>query len=209
MSEQTPRMRSALLAMINARLAEVYTGMPGIVVSYDPESKRASIQPALPRGYQLRGDRQVEKLPVINEVPILWPAFMGGVRIKGTLIPGDHVWLMFSQRSVDRWKALGGQVSDTGDDRMHSISDAFAYPGGTPGGDDGDPQIEFTVGGEIHAGGSAQLATVADLQSLLTAIINGIAAAVEGDGGAAALTSIQIELEGLLWPTGTTVLKGA
>lgn len=211
MSETTPPMLTALRALMDGRLAEVYTGMPGVVVSYDPSSKRASVQPSLPRGFRLRGDREVERLPVINEVPILWPSFMGGVRMKGILIPGDPVWIMFSQRSTDRWKAGGGVIDDTGDDRMHHVSDAFAYPGGRPDGSDGNPQIEFTLAGEIHAGGSDSLALRDELQAVVDQLNNHVHSGVTTGAGNSGLPlaldpSAPVSL--FPGPTGTTVLKG-
>lgn len=152
MSDTTPTMVSVLRGLVATEIGQMRKSMPGVVVSYDPVSMRASVQPAIQNGFELRGERTVERFPIINEVPILWPAW-GGVRFRGTLQPGDEVWVMFSDLSLDRWKALGAD-RDPEDDRRHHISDAVAYPGGMPDASDAEVMIEMTPT-ELRLGGTA------------------------------------------------------
>jgi hypothetical protein len=205
----TPTFAEVLRVAIDARLADVHTAIPARVETYDAAKQRVSVKPLIRRGYlDEDGQRAVESLPVINEVPIVFPG-AGGFRVTFPVAPGDTVLLVFSEASIDRWLPRGGDV-DPADDRRFSLNDAIAIPGlrsfaaplaSAPAdvmtaGKDGGPVIEFD-GSEIRAGGSSALALAGDLESLRAAI----AGAASGNAvpGAA----------GLLGPfTGTTILKG-
>jgi hypothetical protein len=182
---------------MDSRLGEVNVSIPARVESYNPTTGRISAQPLIPRAYtDEEGNRQLEDLPVVNEIPIQFPG-SGGARVKFPISVGDTVLLLFSQASLDKWLVTGTRV-DPGDDRRHALTDAVAITGLLHRLTDADPQIEFTSGGEIHAGGASALALNSDLESLRAAI----AAAVNGNAvpGAAA---------GVGPFTGTDVLKGS
>lgn len=105
----------------------VRTGIPGQIEAYDAEQQRADVQPLILDGKLIAGDRVVERLPVITDVPII---FGGTSRDRPTyaLERGDTVWVMMSSHSLDLWLQQGGEV-DPKDDRRHNISDAVAIPG--------------------------------------------------------------------------------
>lgn len=100
-----------------------------------------------------QGDRTTTRLPVINNVPIIFPG-SGGVRIKWPVKVGDYVWLNFCCRSIDRWLAQGGEV-DPEDDRQHAIDDAVAFCIHNPANpNDATPMIEFTDTGILLGSGA-------------------------------------------------------
>lgn len=111
---------------IQANLNIVHTALPGIIKSYDPTTNKATVQPALNRNY-LSGEMA---LPVLQNVPVMFP---GGSNFNITfpINEGDYVLLLFSERSIDLWKSVGGQVTPK-DPRKFDLSDAIAIPGLQP-----------------------------------------------------------------------------
>ncbi len=198
-----PTMPEVLAKVFGAQFAGIHTCMPGRVESYDSDRLSVSVSPAIGRGYKGEDDaRAVEYLPVIQNVPLMFPG-SGGVRIKFPVTKGDTVLLVFSEASIDRWKARGGGRVDPGDDRRFHLTDAIAIPGLLDFGHAGDatPTIEFTTGGQIHAGGDKPLVTREEFLSHthLTA----------GTGPATPPTTIVGPPGSALDFPGTTILKGA
>lgn len=199
--DRSPTLAGLLDGFIEDHLERLHTWLPGRVESYDDATGRATVQPLIKRAYvDETGERQVERLPSIPGVPVVFPG-SGGRRIKWDVLAGDVVILLFCEASIDRWLALGREV-DPADDRRHSLSDAIAIPGLLATQSEASPQIVFS-GSEIHAGGSASLATKADIDAIKAAIQSATTSA--NDGGALLQTTI---LAG--WPAsvGTSVLKG-
>lgn len=128
MSTATPTWTRVLTDCIDARLSDVHTSIPGRVESYDSSTQRASVQPLLKRGYEdEEGERQVEILPVIQDVPIVFPG-SGSYADTFPISKGDIVLLVFMENSIDRWLSVGGLI-DPSDDRRFALSDAVAIPG--------------------------------------------------------------------------------
>lgn len=131
MSDQTnlenPSMAKVLKDLIEAKMLEVNTHIPGQFVSYDASKNLAQVRPVLQRK---KNDGTLITPPVINNVPVMFPR-AGKAILKFPIHAGDACWLMFSQRSLDTWKLQGG-ISDPADTRHHHIADAVAYPGGYP-----------------------------------------------------------------------------
>lgn len=107
---------------INSSLNNIHTALPGVIISYDPSSNKATIQPALNKNY-VTG---VQSMPVLENVPIIFPSF-----IKFPVVQGDYVLLIFCERSLDLWLSVGGQVTPT-DPRKFDLSDAIGIPGLMP-----------------------------------------------------------------------------
>lgn len=103
-------------------LANVHTSLPGIIVSYDPSTNKAQVQPALNKNFT-SGEMP---MPILQNVPIVFPK-----NITFPINAGDYVLLIFSERSLDLWKSVGGQVTPT-DPRKFDLSDAMAIPGLMP-----------------------------------------------------------------------------
>jgi len=105
-----------------SQLNTIHTCLPGIVKSFDPATNKATIQPALNKSYA----SGTMEMPVLENVPIMFP--------KNVFFPvsaGDYVLLLFSERSIDLWLSVGGQVTPA-DPRKFNLSDAIAIPGLQP-----------------------------------------------------------------------------
>lgn len=119
--------QNAIAEAIASGLAEIYTAMPAIVVSFDADDQTVNVQPAIKRGVIGEdGSRIVERLPQIPRVPVLYPSG-GRFEIRFPLEEGDVVLLHFSHVSLDRWLARGGEV-DPEDDTRGGFTDCFATP---------------------------------------------------------------------------------
>ena len=109
-------------------LKELWTSMPGVVVSYDPDQRLATVQPAL---RQVLEDGTERSVPPVARVPVLLPA-AGGWQINLPLTEGDPVLLIFSQRGLNRWKRDGYAEATPDAQGMLSLKDAIALPGFVP-----------------------------------------------------------------------------
>ena len=123
-SEITPTLEQVIRGAIESRLTEIHTALPGEILTYDPSKQMASIQLTLQRKY-VTGE--LVKVPVLNDVPVVHPR-SGASIVHMPLKPGDHVLVIFSERSIDIWKTQGGHP-DPKDARKHHYSDAVAIPG--------------------------------------------------------------------------------
>lgn len=119
-SKMTDVLRFALREFVKL---ELNTGLPGIIRSYDPITKRARVAPAVLR---LMTDGRTFELPEVVNVPVMHPSG-GGYTLLFPLQPGDAVWLAFSQRGLSRFKQ--GYTVSAPDEGMFSIKDAVAMAG--------------------------------------------------------------------------------
>ena len=103
MSSPTTNLSELLELLVEVKAKEVYTALPGKVESYNAQKQEAFVQPMVKTSYLTEeGDRAVENLPVIPNVPVLMPG-AGGFRVTFPVQPGDFVLLVFSSRSIDKW----------------------------------------------------------------------------------------------------------
>lgn len=111
MSEPTSPV-DALLSMIDSRLLDVNTAIPGVIQSY-----ANGIASVLPTGKKRFADGEVLSFPIIPNVRVCWPSFSGGkAGIKAPVRAGDSCLLVFSQQAVD----------GSDDRRMFDLQDAYA-----------------------------------------------------------------------------------
>jgi hypothetical protein len=110
--------------MIETVLMDLHTSMPGRVVSFNRLTQTAEIQPVLKRKYR---DNDPENLPVITDVPVVFPG-SGGLWLIGDVEVDSYVLLHFQERSIATWQASGG-IIDPEKARRHNISDAVATVG--------------------------------------------------------------------------------
>jgi hypothetical protein len=123
---ETPSFREAIDAIVEYHLSETNTCMPGIVRAYDATKRRATIQPALNRQFE---DDSFEYYPPIVGVPVHMPSG-GGFTISLPIAVGDTVTLLFSQRSIEKWKqSTTGNTINPEDFRRFDLTDAIAIPG--------------------------------------------------------------------------------
>lgn len=161
---QTPTLGQVIKRLISERLDGLRVMLPGRVESYDQAALRVSVQPLIQHGFidPETGNRVVERLPVVTDVPIVFPG-SGGVRVRFPINRGDTVMLVFSSSSLDRWLVSGREV-DPSDDRRHHLTDAIAVPGllSFPEAKDASTMIEFTADDQILCGGTNPLVTKAE-----------------------------------------------
>lgn len=109
--------------VFNNMISSMHTCMPATIISFDAEECKASIQPSLNRAY-LSGELPY---PVIENVPVMFPR-AGDFFLTYPLANGDPCLVIFSERSLDLWKSVGGQLTPD-DPRKFDISDAIIIPG--------------------------------------------------------------------------------
>jgi len=105
-------------------LTNVHTALPAQIVQYDYTKQKAQVQPVLSKRYT---NGEVQELPLINNVPVIFPR-AGGGSLTFPVVEGDTCLLVFIERSTDIWKSRGGIVAPT-DPRKFDLSDPVAIMG--------------------------------------------------------------------------------
>lgn len=120
--------------MLEEHREDLQTALPGRVESYDPATQTANVKPMIKRVSRegvdaggVDGTRVVDELPVIPAVPVVWPRG-GGYFMTFPLATGDSGLIVFSARDIGAWRD-SGQVSDPGDEGLHTLSGAVFIPG--------------------------------------------------------------------------------
>lgn len=80
----------------------LYTSIPGIVVDYDANTKRARVQPAIQ--FLRRGNDDATTPQEVVDVPVMFPGGGGWMLAVEELAQGDAVMLIFCQRGIGRFK---------------------------------------------------------------------------------------------------------
>ena len=107
--------------------SSLHCALPGFVVSFDPETQTAAVQPALKRTRGTgKGTEQVE-LPVIRDVPVFFPGSRDSA-ITWPVSEGDECLLIFADTDIDSWFD-SGDAEEPVSARQHSLPDAFAFIG--------------------------------------------------------------------------------
>jgi hypothetical protein len=185
-----------LIAVIESRLAQLHTAMPGKVESYDASTQTVSVKPQIKTAYpDGEGDYTHKDLPVIPNVPVQFPR-AGGFFVSFPIQKGDFVLLVFSERSIQAWRDKGTAV-EPGDLALHPLDGAVAIPGVYPEADaladasdtdmvlgkDGTEaaQIKLTSS-QVHLGGGDQFVALSNLvNSRLSAMVTFINAHIHND----------------------------
>jgi hypothetical protein len=129
----TPSTVELISDAIGARLEDVHVALPGKVTAYDAARQLVDVQPQVKRVvYNEDGEKTLETLPVIPAVPLGFPRG-GGYMVTFPVAPGDFVLLVMCDRSIDAFMQ-SGNVADPGDERLHGLQNAVAYPGVYPAG---------------------------------------------------------------------------
>jgi hypothetical protein len=130
-STRTPTLAEVIKTALDARLADVHVSLPARVQRYDPSKQLIDAKPLIMGRYLDENEQeQTVSWPVITNVPVAFPG-AGGLAITFPVAVGDTVWLLFSERSLDTWLTLGGEVAEV-DFRDHSINDAICILGARP-----------------------------------------------------------------------------
>lgn len=113
---------------INYELSNVHTCLPARIVSYDYTRQKADVQPLLNKRYKTNQPQgEILPMPQITNVPVIFPR-TAEFSIHFPIKEGDLVMLLFSERSIDLWLTVGGQVTPQ-DPRKFDLSDAIALVG--------------------------------------------------------------------------------
>ena len=91
----------------------LHCALPGTVMSFDPATQTAEIQPAVKTGSLT--------FPVLSDVPVFMP-------VPFEVNPGDACLVVFSDVDIDAWFE-SGEASVPRSARKHSLSDGFAFVG--------------------------------------------------------------------------------
>lgn len=117
--------------VLDHRLGNLHTAMPGRVESYDAAAQTCDVLPQLKRQVpDGEGGYTTEALPVLSGVPVCFPRG-GSFFLSFPLAKGDFVLVVFSERATGNWRQKG-EASNPGDLRMHSLAGAVAIPGVYP-----------------------------------------------------------------------------
>lgn len=147
---------------MSAAVKTVMTSLPGKIVSYEPDTKLATVEPMVHTG---------NPIPPIPEVPIKFPKG-GGYRIVWPLNAGDEVTLHFHKWDPSRFrvsgeKSLANLERDTGIYAYAvpgSESETSTYNGGGSGlhiGNDAGTVEIVVTSSQIKLGASAAASGVA------------------------------------------------
>lgn len=120
---------------IDRALARMNTCIPGIIVSFDPETQTATVQPAVQAKTYIDGESGVASLPQIINAPLIFPFAIGaGFALTLPVSKGDPCVILFGQRSIDNWHDKGGiQPSEEGiSSRHHDLTDALVMLAAPP-----------------------------------------------------------------------------
>lgn len=123
MIESNP-LYSALMAMKPFLMRDLMIGMPGQVLSYDPDTQRAVIECGIQRH---TGEGNYRTIDPIEGVPVQFAGTAEWI-VFHELPEGTEGFIHFSQRAVDHWLNTGGPAVPY-NARMFNASDAFFAPG--------------------------------------------------------------------------------
>ena len=130
MDEQ--KRQEELQALKQEIFESLHCALPGIVESFDAETKTAVIRPAVKhRLVSSRAERSGAEgspssvsLPLLRDVPVFMP-------VQFEVNPGDACLVVFADIDIDAWFETG-EPSVPPSGRMHSLSDGFAFVGFRP-----------------------------------------------------------------------------
>ena len=192
-----PGIAEALRRVLHSHDLDFHTALPCKVVRYDAEQQEVDAQPMIKQVViSHEEDSELEEsFPLLRSIPVAFPRG-GNYFLSFPLKPGDFVFVIFSERSVDRFRELGREVHPV-DLEMHGLSGAVAIPGFYPDtanlaeadaeklvlGKDGGSQLRIAEDGSVQigvTGGTYEKAAhsekvnqrISDLETYLTTFIN-------------------------------------
>ncbi|MCP4482082.1 MAG: hypothetical protein GY817_04685 [bacterium] len=137
-------MNKLLETHFKASIAGINTAMPALVKAFNADNKTCDVKPVFKKKYS---DNEIVEYPLLTDVPIVYPQTKKAI-ISYPLEVDDYVLLVFNQRSIDRFKQVGG-IEEHKDNRICHLNDAVAFVGVYPLGQ-GEPA--FSDGLEIKFG---------------------------------------------------------
>jgi hypothetical protein len=195
----------AVRAAVEYSLLGLHTAMPGRIENYDAARNKATVKPLIKR---VLADGKVESLPVISNVPVVFPR-TAAASLRFKVAKGDGVVLIFAERALERWLANGGE-QEPGKPRHHDMNDAIAFLGAysfaEPPSDDGSADVLLKAGVASLRLDGGKLALGAGATEVLEVLSLALAAlAVSTVGGtplnnAATFTALQVQIDAIRGP---------
>lgn len=166
MIQPGPSLEKLVNDIVESKLQNFNTVMPGIIEDVDVTGAVCNVKPLLKKRYKNGVDFEY---PVIANVPIVFYR-AGNAMISLPIKRGDLVMLLFCQRSLDGWLAAqSGESVDPKDSRKFDLTDAIALPGLYPFSDlpqgadpnnlvirNGQSQITLTPAGAVISGSQTE-----------------------------------------------------
>lgn len=123
---QSPSLQELLSASNDYALSNVYTAIPGVVISVEDMGEcRLNVQPTINIRSE-KGDINTPRPPILN-VPFQQPISQQG-GLTYPIAPGNPVWLNFSMRGLEIWKRGNGMPEAPADMRRFDPRDCMATP---------------------------------------------------------------------------------
>lgn len=118
----------AMLAVIRGIKSELWTSLPGTIVSFNADAQTVEVQPAIKALLRSpSGEETWVNLPVLPDVPVVFPSG-GGFTLTFPIQPGDECLVVFASRCIDAWWQSGGSQQQI-EQRLLDLSDGFCIPG--------------------------------------------------------------------------------
>jgi hypothetical protein len=115
-------------AALDGRQTRLWTALPGLIQSFDPDAMTCEVQPAVKgRVTTQKGATSFVDLPLLVDCPVVFPGG-GGVTLTFPIQAGDECLVVFASRCIDAWWQQGGSQPPM-EARMHDLSDGFVLPG--------------------------------------------------------------------------------
>lgn len=159
-----PTLSLVLRTVIQKALRNLAVATPGVVQSYNAGTHTCSVKPAVHKLVPSENNEELdvtEEYPVLQGVPVCWPAGRG-LRINATLAAGDPVLLLALDRDFARWRRTG-KVGTPEDARLHDYAFAVAIPGLVP---DTSPIPAPTDGAALASAVATDLFKIAQMLDL-------------------------------------------
>lgn len=127
----TATLEEALRRILESRLEEFSTAFPATVISYDPTTQCADLEPVVRVAVPSADDQGVDvflDMPTIPSVPIMFPRNASGTyAIAWPVEPGDAVLCVVADWDPSGWR-VDGIPSDPGFVLTHFLGGCFAFP---------------------------------------------------------------------------------
>lgn len=176
----------AIDRMLEGWQSNVWTAIPGTIVSYNSDEKSASVQPSIKALVTKQdGTTTWVNLPILLDCPVHFPSG-GGFSLTFPIAEGDECLVVFSSRCIDAWWQSGGSQVQA-ETRMHDLSDGFVFvgfssiPNVTPNisadsvqlrSEDGSSFVEITASGDVNlkASGNISMETTQEVRIKATSL---------------------------------------
>ncbi len=131
MSDRTPTGAEVINRALDLYSAGLFVCRPGQIQKIDAQTLLCEVKPLLKElSEDAGGDSVVEPLPVVPGCVLFFP--QGGDFVDTFPVQqGDSCWLIFADRSLDKWQAGNGDTDPVFQNR-HDLSGAVVLVGGRP-----------------------------------------------------------------------------